>query len=140
MKKDDDQKDWDPLPDSIKTAAGIAAFAVVLLLVARQRAAWYYGAWDRWIVPHLTEDTSFLADWRAQAVAVFPLVFIILVGPCYKVIWKTRIGLMLRHQDRAAEMMKEVNRRKGKGTSRQGKSRHRGSIDPDEAIRRFGRD
>lgn len=140
MKSDNDRQDWDPLPDSIKTAAGIAAFGVVLLLVAKGRAAWYYGAWDRWIIPYLTEDTSFLEDWRAQAVAVFPLIFIILVGPCYKIIWRTRIGLMLRHQDRAAEMMKEVNRRKGKGTSATGNASGRGSIDPAEAVRRFGKD
>lgn len=140
MKRDDDQKDWDPLPDSIKTAAGIAAFAVVLLLVAKNRAAWYFGAWDRWIVPRLTEDTVFLEDWRAQAVAAFPLVFLLLVVPCYKIIWSTRIGLMMRHQDRAGEMMKEVKRKRGKRAAPQGKPRHGGSIDPDEAIRRFGRD
>ncbi len=140
MKEDNDRQDWDPLPDSIKTAAGIAAFAVVLLLVAKQRAGWYFGTWERWIVPHLTPDTIFLEDWRAQAVAVFPFVFLLLVGPCYKIIWKTRIGLMLRHQDRAAEMMKEVNRRKGKGTPDRGKSNQRGSIDPGDAVRKFGRD
>jgi branched-subunit amino acid ABC-type transport system permease component len=140
MKLDSDRHDWDPLPDSIKTAAGIAAFAMVILLVAKGRAAWYYSAWDRWIVPHLTEETSFLEDWRAQAIAVFPLVFIVLVGPCYKIIWKTRIGLMLRHQDRAAEMMKEVDKRRRLGRPGRERSHRSASVDPGEAVRRFGKD
>ena len=130
-------EEWDPLPEAIKMAAGIAGLVVVVLLVARQRAPWYFGFWDRWIVPKLTEDMDFLADWRAQAIAVFPVVFMVTVVPAYQIIWKTRIGLMRRHQERAAAMMREMNR---KNTLVRTSPYRQDSRTTGDAVKRFGKD